>query len=114
MIDTATNMVVATVPMGDDPRGVAVTLMGKKPFTLRTLATPDALGLKTLNELARRFHREILVYRESVTRLAGAARQARFGDAYPSWQRRISTDFAPSPGKYAIRGRRYREELHAR
>ena len=30
VIDTATNMVVATVPMGDDPRGVAVTPDGKQ------------------------------------------------------------------------------------
>ena len=30
VIDTATNMVVATVPMGDDPRGVAVTSDGKQ------------------------------------------------------------------------------------
>ena len=30
MIDTATNMVVATVTMGDDPRGVAVTADGKQ------------------------------------------------------------------------------------
>jgi YVTN family beta-propeller protein len=43
VIDTATNMVVATVPMGDDPRGVAVTLTGNKPVTLRTLATPTSL-----------------------------------------------------------------------
>jgi hypothetical protein len=52
-------MVVATVPMGDDPRGMVVTLTGNKPVTPRTLATPDALGLKTLNELARHFRREI-------------------------------------------------------
>jgi YVTN family beta-propeller protein len=30
VINTATNMVVATVPMGDDPRGVAVTPNGKE------------------------------------------------------------------------------------
>jgi len=58
VIDTATNMVVATVPMGDDPEGWPSPLTGNKPVTLRTLATPDALGLKTLNELARRFRRE--------------------------------------------------------
>ena len=43
------------------------------------------------------------------TRLAKAARPVRFADAYPSWQRRISTDCAPSPGKSSIPGRRYRE-----
>ena len=114
VIDTATNMVVATVPMGDDPRGVAVTLTGNKPVTPRTLATPDALGLKTRDELARHFRREIWINRESVTRLAKAARQARFGDACPSWQRRLSTDFAPSPVISSTPGRRYREELPAR
>jgi hypothetical protein len=51
VIDTATNMVVATVPMGDDPRKV---LTGKKPVTPRTLATPDALGLKTRSGGAKR------------------------------------------------------------
>ena len=30
VINTATNMVVATVPMGDDPRGLAVTSDGKQ------------------------------------------------------------------------------------
>jgi YVTN family beta-propeller protein len=30
VIDTATNIVVATVPMGDDPRGVAATPDGKQ------------------------------------------------------------------------------------
>ena len=96
------------------PEGWPSPLTGKKPVTLRTLATPDALGLKTLNELARRFHREIWINRESVTRLAGAARPVRFGDACPSWQRRISTDCAPSPVISSTPGRRYREELPAR
>ena len=114
VIDTATNMVVATVPTGDDPEGWPSPLTGNKPVTLRTLATPDALGLKTLNELARRLGLKIWINRKSVTRLAKAARPVRFGDACPSWQRRISTDCAPSPGKSSIRGRRYREELPAR
>ena len=114
VINTATNMVVATVPMGDDPQGWPSRLTANKPVTLRTLATPDALGLKTLNELARRLGLEIWVYRESVTRLAKATRPVRFGYACPSWQRRISTDCAPSPVISSTPGRRYREELPAR
>ena len=113
MIDTATNMVVATVPMGDDPRGVAVTPDGKETCHL---SDPGDTGRPWLED-ARRVWPAVSTARFgfiAVTRLAGAARPVRFGDAYPSWQRRISTDFAPSPGKYAIRGRRYREELPER
>src|SRR5208337_5126359 len=51
---------------------------------------------------------------ESFIRLAEAARPVGFGDACPSWQRRISTDCAPSPGKSSIRGRRYREGRRVR
>jgi hypothetical protein len=94
VIDTATNMWRRPSP-----------LTGNKPVSL---ATPDALGLKTLNELARRFHRENWINRESVTRLAKATRPVRFGDACPSWQRRLSTDFAPSPVISSTPGRRYR------
>ena len=36
------------------------------------------------------------------TRLAKAARRVRFGDACPSWQRRISIDCAPSPVKSSV------------
>jgi len=46
VIDTATNIVVATVPTGDDPRGVAVTSDGKQTCHLRTPATPDAPWLE--------------------------------------------------------------------
>jgi YVTN family beta-propeller protein len=42
VIDTATNMVVATVPMGDDQEWPS-RLAANKPVTLRTLATPTSL-----------------------------------------------------------------------
>ncbi len=95
-------MVVATVPMGKETCHPADAGDAGRPW------------LEGLNELARRFHREIWINRESVTRLAKAARQARFGDACPSWQRRLSTDFAPSPAISSTPGQRYREELPAR
>ena len=50
VIDTATNMVVATVPMGDDPRWVAVTPDGKETCHL---ADPGDAGRPWLEDARR-------------------------------------------------------------
>ena len=50
MIDTATNMVVATVTMGDDPRGVAVTADGKQTCDH---ADPGDAGRRWLEDAQR-------------------------------------------------------------
>jgi hypothetical protein len=47
----------------------------------------------------------------AVTRPAKAARRVRCGDGCPSWQRRISTDCAPSLVKSSPLALRYREGL---
>ena len=67
-------------------------MTGKKPFTLRTLATPDALGLKTLNELARRLGRglsPLLDLQEQRDKLALAMRVRLGKDGFQLIARRL-------------------------